>query len=230
MRLDRLLSNQTDISRQQSQRLISRGEVMLNGQPCSDPRQAVTAFDQVSLGQRIIQASRPAYYLMLNKPAGCVSATTDPQHPTVLDWLPPALQGQLHIAGRLDFNTTGLMLLTNDGNWSKRLTLPSSQIGKTYFVTTEQPITPAMRERFAEGMYFAFEDLITQPAQLEILSTFTARLTIHEGRYHQIKRMFGHFGNKVVGLHRESIGPLHLDPTLSGGDYRPLSAAEIALF
>jgi 16S rRNA pseudouridine516 synthase len=145
----------------------------------------------------------------------------------VLDLLDEPDKHELHLAGRLDFNTTGLMLITNDGVWSRRLTQPQTKIAKIYYVETEQAITPDYVEKFAEGFYFAFEKLTTQPAQLTVLGPRSARLSIVEGRYHQIKRMFGHFDNKVLRLHRESMGPLRLDPDLAPGAYRPLDAAQI---
>ena len=165
---------------------------------------------------------------VLSKPAGCVSATADPQHPTVLDLLKEPDKDKLHIAGRLGFNTTSLMIITNDGLWSGRLAQPQSLLGKTYLVETEDPIDPICVERFAQGLYFRFENLTTLPAELELLGSHQARLTLHEGRYHQVKCMFGHFNNKVTALHRERMGPLLLDPTLAPGQYRSLTPAEIA--
>jgi len=156
-----------------------------------------------------------------------VSATADPQHPTVLDLLDEPDKHELHIAGRLDFNTTGLLLITNDGQWSRRLTQPQTKLPKVYYVETEQDIGPEYAATFAAGLYFAFEDLTTQPAELELLGPRTARLSIIEGRYHQVKRMFGYFDNKVTRLHRERMGPLALDSTLAPGRYRALTDAEI---
>ena len=170
----------------------------------------------------------PARYFMLHKPAGCVSATRDPEHRTVLDLLDEPDKHELHIGGRLDFNTTGLLLITNDGQWSRRMTLPGRKLPKVYYVETEQPIEAHYAEVFARGLYFRYEDLTTLPAQLEILAPRAARLTLHEGRYHQVKRMFGHFQNKVTRLHRERMGGLALDPQLAPGQYRALSAAELA--
>ena len=167
---------------------------------------------------------------MLHKPPGCVSATQDLEHPTVLDLLNEPDQHELHIAGRLDFNTSGLMLITNDGQWSRHVTQPQTKMPKVYYVETEQEIGPEYISKFIEGVYFAFEDLTTQPAELELLGPCSARLSIVEGRYHQVKRMFGYFNNKVVLLHRESIGPLVLDSQLAPGEYRALSDQEIQLF
>ena len=104
---------------------------------------------------------------MLHKPPGCVSATRDPEHPTVLDLIQEPDKEELHIAGRLDFNTTGLMLITNDGSWSRRLTQPQTKLPKVYYVETEQDIGPEYALKFTEGLYFAFEDLTTLPAELD---------------------------------------------------------------
>jgi 16S rRNA pseudouridine516 synthase len=140
------------------------------------------------------------------------------------------LRDELHLAGRLDRASTGLLLLTNDGRWSKLVTEPLHEISKVYRVTTRDVISSETAERFAAGIYFAFEDLTTRPAVLEVLGEREALLAIHEGRYHQVKRMFHAVGNQVLSLHRESIGPLVLTDSLLPGEYRSLSAAEIACF
>ena len=228
MRLDRFLSKRPELSRQDVRRLLLEGRVRVDGQAVSDGRYEVSGFSRIELDGQVLQQGYPARYLMVHKPAGCVSATHDPQHTTVLDLLPADEREGLHIAGRLDGNTTGLLLLTNDGQWSRRLTLPGNKLPKIYQVETAEPIGPEYSETFARGIYFAFEDLTTLPARLEILGSHSARLTLVEGRYHQVKRMFGHFRNRVTRLHRESIGPIRLDPALQPGQYRPLTAEEIA--
>ncbi|MGN8261523.1 pseudouridine synthase [Pseudomonas sp. SMSB3] len=228
MRLDRFLANQPCYNRQQVRLLLAQQRVRVDHRVTTDPVAQVSQFSRVEVDQLLLQAGRPPRYLMLHKPSGCVSATHDPQHPTVLDLLPDELRDDLHIAGRLDFNTTGLMILTNDGQWSRRLTQPSTKLPKHYLVDTEDDIGAHYVARFQEGFYFAFEGLTTQPAQLDILGPRRARLAIVEGRYHQVKRMFGHFDNKVIGLHRERMGTIHLDPALQPGQFRALTAEEIA--
>ncbi|WP_053147335.1 pseudouridine synthase [Pseudomonas sp. P97.38] len=229
MRVDRFLSNLPRLNRQQVRLLLVAGRVQIDGQTVTDPHAQVREFSRVEVDDEVLQAGRPARYFMLNKPPGCVSATRDPQHPTVLDWLDEPDKDDLHIAGRLDFNTTGLMLITNDGSWSRRLTQPQTKLPKVYYVETERTITAEYADTFARGLYFAFEDLTTQPAGLTLLGPTTARLSIVEGRYHQVKRMFGHFDNKVLRLHRERMGPLLLDPALEPGQYRALGPDEISL-
>ncbi|UBM26306.1 16S rRNA pseudouridine(516) synthase [Pseudomonas sp. p1(2021b)] len=228
MRLDRFLANLPCYNRQQVRLLLAQRRVCVDGMVATDSDHEVREFSRVEVDGQVLQAGRPARYLMLHKPTGCVSATQDPQHPTVLDLLPVELRDDLHIAGRLDYNTTGLIILTNDGQWSRRLTQPKTKLPKIYQVHTEDEIGEHYADTFREGLYFAYEDLTTQPAHLEILGPRQARLAIVEGRYHQVKRMFGHFDNKVVGLHRERMGGIDLDPALAPGEYRDLTAEEIA--
>ena len=189
----------------------------------------INRFTHVELDGTVLQDT-PAVYLMLHKPAGYLSATVDPQHPTVMELIDHPSRDELHLAGRLDRASTGLLLLTNDGRWSRQVTEPIEEISKVYRVTTREVISPETAAIFAEGIYFAYEDLTTRPAVLEILAPQEALLTIHEGRYHQVKRMFHAVGNQVLSLHRESIGPLRLDETLPSGTFRHLSAEEVAFF
>jgi 16S rRNA pseudouridine516 synthase len=227
MKLSRLLSNQNGVSRKQANTLIARGQVTIDDITCRDPAREVSVFEQVAQQGRVIQAGIPAKYLMLNKPAGILSATRDPSHTTVIDLVDAYGKEDLHIAGRLDRATTGLMILTNNGHWSRRLTDPRNKKPKVYEVTTAYPITCETARRFAQGIWFEYERLTTSPALLDIVASNRARLTIYEGRYHQIKRMFHAVGNRVIGLHREKMGAIGLDPKLPAGGYRPLTQEEI---
>lgn len=232
MRLDRFLSNRPHLSRKTTRLLLQNGRVRLDGKITHDPLTRVDAFSSIETqtvegNWQYQQQGTPPCYLMLNKPAGCVSATRDAQHPTVLDWIDAPWKDQLHLPGRLDFNTTGLLLLTNDGHWSRYLSLPDSELPKTYRVTTRDPIRPETAAAFQQGIYFAYENLTTRPAELELLGKHQALLTIHEGRYHQVKRMFAAVGNKVVELHRQSIGSVVLDASLQPGQWRMLTPAEV---
>lgn len=206
-----------------------QGRVTVDGTLTRDPSVKISPMMRIQLDDQQLQGTEPRYY-MVHKPIGVVSATTDEKHPTVLSLLPESLQEGLHLAGRLDLNTTGLMLLTNDGRWSRRVTQPTAKHPKVYHVRTEDPISVEYQDVFHQGIYFAYEDLTTLPAELEILDTREARLTLYEGRYHQVKRMFGYFDNKVVGLHRERIGEVRLDSAVTSGNYRALEAAEINAF
>jgi 16S rRNA pseudouridine516 synthase len=229
MRLDRFLTRSTDFTRHEVLRLLAAQRVTVAGQTERERHREIGEFTEVALDGTVLQNKR-AVYLMLNKPAGFLSATSDPEHPTVIELLNGPLRHELHLAGRLDRASTGLLLLTNDGRWSRAVTEPDHEISKNYRVTTRDPISAETAAIFQQGIYFAFEDLTTRPAELTILSPHEAILSIHEGRYHQVKRMFHAVGNKVLSLHRESIGPLALDPNLAPGEYRALTSDEIRFF
>ncbi len=227
MRLDRFIEAQLALSARAVRHLFAERKILLNGVAVSNGRLHISAFCRVEADGRVLQAREPVY-LMMHKPHGCVSATADAKNPTVLDLIDLPARQQLHLAGRLDFNTTGLLLLTNDGNWSSKIMLPQQKTPKTYRVETKDEITADYVQKFSEGIYFRYENLTTLPAELKILSTSTAELTIYEGRYHQVKRMFGFFQNEVIALHRLSVGNLMLDDELRPGEYRHLTPAEIA--
>ena len=229
MRLDRFLTRRGTHPCKEVSRLLADGRVVVDGAVETSGLRRINRFSRIELDGEILQALE-AVYLILHKPAGYLSATTDPQHPTVMELVDHPLRDELHLAGRLDRASTGLLLLTNDGRWSKGVTEPLEEISKVYRVTTRDEISPETAEIFAAGIYFAYEDLTTRPAVLEILGGREALLTIREGRYHQVKRMFHAVGNQVLGLHRESIGPLVLDDALPPGTFRHLSAAEVAFF
>ncbi len=227
MRLDRYLANLPQGSRQQAQRWLALGSVRVDGRVIRSGQHPVTTFSNIELDNQPLQARQPRYF-MLNKPAGYLSATTDPQHPTALELLDEPERERLHIGGRLDRASTGLLLITDDGRWSRALTEPDRNIAKVYHVELEDPVHPDTARLFAAGIYFSFEQITTRPVALEQLAERRVRLRLHEGRYHQIKRMFGRFRNRVTGLHREQIGDIILDPTLAPGQYRALTREEIA--
>ena len=154
----------------------------------------------------------------------------DPEHPIVFTLLDEPLVERLHTVGRLDLDTTGLLLLTDDGQWSHRISSPKHHVAKTYRVWTADPIPQSAIAQFAEGVMLRNEKNATLPAELEIVSETEALLTIHEGRYHQVKRMFAAIGNKVEKLHREQIGSFKLGADLAEGEYRYLTPEEVALF
>ncbi|MGL6146861.1 MAG: pseudouridine synthase, partial [Plesiomonas sp.] len=134
---------------------------------------------------------------------------------------------KLHPAGRLDIDTTGLVLLTDDGQWSHRITSPRHHCEKTYLVTLADPVDASAIALFAEGVQLRSEPDLTRPAVLELLGSHQARLTITEGKYHQVKRMFAAIGNKVTALHRECVGGIALDSNLAEGEYRRLTDDEV---
>ncbi len=226
MRLDKFLSQYTNYSRSQVQQLVKAHRVTINGEPVKKADHKLGSDDQVMLDNQRIEAFS-SRYIMLHKPLGYVCANSDGEHPVVLDLLDIPRKQDLQIAGRLDIDTTGLVLLTDDGQWNHRITAPKQECTKIYLVSTADPINEAAIQLFAHGVQLHGEKNLTLPAQLEILDSHTARLQIHEGKYHQVKRMFAAMGNRVVQLHRERIGSIQLDPMLAPGEYRALTAAEI---
>lgn len=226
MRLDRYLSKYQGLSRKTILNQLQLRQISVDGQVILDRHFEVNQFSKISLEGRLIEPQQ-ALYIMLHKPAGILSATEDPIHPTAIDLIDINNTNNLHIAGRLDRATTGLLILTNDGKWSRQLTEPKQKIPKKYWVETEFDISNETAVRFQEGIYFDYEGLTTSPAEIEIITTKTCYLTIYEGRYHQVKRMFKAIGNRVVKLHREKMGEIVLDKHLKPGDFRALSQTEI---
>ncbi|MEH0834996.1 16S rRNA pseudouridine(516) synthase RsuA [Pectobacterium cacticida] len=228
MRLDKFLSQHLGISRSlvarelRAQRVTVDGDVVKSGAFKLSPEHQVE-FD----GNPLEQLNGPRYF-MLNKPQGYVCSTDDPDHPTILYFMDVPVAHKLHAAGRLDIDTTGLVLLTDDGQWSHRITSPKHECEKTYLVTLEQPLAEDTAARFSAGVQLHNEKDLTKPATLEQVSEHVVRLTIGEGRYHQVKRMFAAVGNRVVALHRERIGDIYLDSQLEPGAYRALRDEEIA--
>ncbi|PKE31659.1 16S rRNA pseudouridine(516) synthase RsuA [Rahnella sp. AA] len=228
MRLDKFLSQQLGVSRAlvlrelRNKRVTVDGEIVKTGSMKISPEQRVE-FD----GNVLDQITGPRYF-MLNKPQGYVCSTDDPDHPTVLYFLEEPVAYKLHAAGRLDIDTTGLVLMTDDGQWSHRITSPRHHCEKTYLVTLENPLADDTAAQFEAGVQLHNEDSLTKPAKLEQIEENLVRLTISEGRYHQVKRMFAAVGNRVVALHRERIGEIVMDEDLEPGQYRPLTEQEIA--
>lgn len=225
-RLDKFLSSQTPLSRSMARKAILAGHVSVNGQVMKDSASKIAATDAVRYQGQLLEPAQPRY-IMLHKPGGVVCATEDGNHPTVIDLLAEPWRFDLHVAGRLDIDTTGLVLLTDDGDWSHRVTSPRHKQPKCYQLTTAEPLQPEWCERFAEGIPLEGDEKPTLPALLEILDSHHALLTLQEGRYHQVKRMLGAMGNRVVSLHRRSIGNVPLDENLPAGGYRSLTPAEV---
>ena len=229
MKLDRLVAKHDSMGRNRAKALIAAGRVKVAGEAILKMDHEVDRFTAVELDGMRINAPERRLHIMLHKPIGVVSATVDAEHQTVIDLIDDPDKASLHLVGRLDRNTSGLMLLTNDGRWSKALMDPDRKVPKVYLVETSDPIPPEAVAKFADGFYFHTEDLTTRPAHLEILGERLARLTIHEGRYHQVKRMFHRIENRVVKLHRESVGSITLPEDLAPGEWRMLEPTEIKL-
>lgn len=228
MRLDKFISQQLEISRAIAGRLIRSGTVSINLVITKHSAYKLHPRDAVAYQGRVITPSQGPRYFMLHKPQGYICATEDPQYPTILDFIDEPMGGKLHAAGRLDKDTTGLVLLTDDGQWSHRITSPRRHCDKVYRVTLAEPLTETVQQQFAAGLRLQGESAPLHPAQLLIKGENLAELTIHEGRYHQVKRMFAAVGNHVTALHRQQIGAITLDLDLQPGEYRRLSESEIA--
>lgn len=232
-RIDRYISKKLNINRRDIKLMLAQGRIVINREIIREIATIVEEFDRVVVDGELLQ-DKAAVYIMMNKPIGVVSATKDEIHKTVIDLLPAALLSDngvrydLHIVGRLDLNTTGLLLLTNDSRWSRKLMSPEEKVNKVYQVTLENDLNAEVVSAFSKGMYFSFEDITTLPAKLTILTGRVAEVTLMEGKYHQIKRMFGRFRNPVLALHRSSIGHLSLDENLAAGESRELTSDEVS--
>lgn len=227
MRLDKFLSQQLGISRALILRELRANRVTIGGEVVKSGSYKLQPDDEVAYeGNPLKQIFGPRYY-MLNKPEGYVCSTDDPINPTILYFMDEPMAEKLHAAGRLDMDTTGLVLLTDDGQWSHRVTSPRHHCEKTYLVTLDQPLADDTAAQFTAGVQLHGEKELTKPAVLEKIEESLVRLTITEGRYHQVKRMFAAVGNHVVALHRERIGKIELDLDLEPGEYRVLTQQEI---
>ncbi|MCR5250025.1 MAG: 16S rRNA pseudouridine(516) synthase [Lachnospiraceae bacterium] len=224
MRLDKYLADMHMGSRSEVKQLIRAGKVRLRGAVEKDPGAAVGEGDAVECEGRVLE-HRKNFYYMLNKPAGILSATEDRNQKTVLDLFPEKLRRGLYPVGRLDKDTVGLLLITDDGALGHRLLSPAHHVDKRYFLRCDLPVTEEDAECFAKGMTLA-DGTELMPASLE-LSADGAVITIREGKYHQIKRMFAARGKEVVYLKRLSMGSLVLDPNLAEGEWRELTEEEI---
>ncbi|MBQ4832699.1 16S rRNA pseudouridine(516) synthase RsuA [Pseudoalteromonas sp. MMG010] len=227
-RLDKFISHLAELPRSKARAAIKRQDVSVNDE-------TVTAFDfQIKAQDSVVfQGEQLAFlgkrYFMLHKPAGYVCANVDELHPTVFDLLDEPNMADFHIAGRLDIDTTGLVLITNDGDWSHRITSPKHQKLKTYLVETLEPLTSQALTQLREGVQLHNEKELTRPAIADALESYSLRLSISEGKYHQVKRMLAAVGNKVVELHREQVANIVLDENLQSGEYRALTDAEIKI-
>jgi 16S rRNA pseudouridine516 synthase len=227
MKLDRLLAKHRFQGRSAAHAHIAAGHVRVNGRPCTNNHAEISRFDEVLQNAQAVQPAHYALYLMLHKPIGYLSATADGAHPTVLSLVAHPLAHELHLAGRLDRSTSGLVLLTNDGRWSKALMHPESEVEKVYLVTTARPIPEDADYRFAKGIMLYPEHRLSRPARLERLSPRQARVTLHEGRRHQVKRMFFALGTPLTALHRQRIGPYELPASLQEGQWQAVEPSLI---
>ena len=225
MRLDKYLSEMGAGTRSELKKAVRAGRVSVNGQRAKDASIQVSEKDEICLDGNRIVYERFVYYMM-NKPAGVISATEDARERTVLDLIEGQQRKGLFPVGRLDRDTEGLLLITNDGELAHRLLSPAHHVDKVYFARLDGPVGEAERRMFAEGLKVD-ETLTAMPALLEIPEAADeVKVTIREGKYHQIKRMFEAVGREVLYLKRLSMGPLALDESLPAGAYRRLTEQE----
>lgn len=225
-RLDKLAASAFNISRAQAQNAVRKGLVSVGGEVCRSPEKKFPENSELSMGG-VTGAYEKYVYIMMDKPEGYLSATEDTRDPTVTELLPEELtRRRLGICGRLDKDTTGLLLITDDGELNHRLTSPRYHLDKVYIAGTDRPAGEDDVRAFAEGMDLG--DFTARPARLEILDDdgMTCRVTISEGKFHQIKRMFAQRGIEVLSLRRVAMGGILLDDTLGPGGFRRLTQAE----
>lgn len=228
MRLDKFLAHQLQLSRSIVHKELKAGVVIINDNVIKSGAYTLTERDIVYYrGNRMTLKSTKRYF-MLHKPSGYICSTQDEDYPSFLNLIDEPMVHKLHAAGRLDVNTTGLVLVTDDGQWSHRITSPKHHYEKAYLVTLSAPITHQMIKQFAVGVQLKGERKLTKPARLIAGDEYHARVLLQEGRYHQIRRMFVAVGNHVEKLHRVCIGALCLD--IDKGKYRALTEQEVALF
>lgn len=230
MRLDKFIAENTGLTRSQAAKELKAGLITVNGEIVKAGAIKISQQDEIYYDGERLEWVETGQYFMLNKPQGYVCSHDDGDYPTVFQFFDYPLSSRLHTAGRLDVDTTGLVLLTDDGKWSHRITSPKHHCEKTYLVTLADPIEDFYAPKLREGILLRGEKTPTLPAEMEILDDYNLNLTISEGRYHQVKRMFAALGNKVVALHRWRIGEIILDETLEEGEFRALNKQEIGGF
>jgi len=236
MRLDKFICKSTELTRSEAKKVLKSGEVRVNGEVAKNPAMQVHENNTIDIDGQIL-AARGSRYFMLHKVADTICSNVDEGYPSVLHFLEVDKAFDLHIAGRLDADTTGLVLITDDGRWSHNVISPKKDCQKVYRVWLRNPISVEesvdLIEQFSQGIQLQGESSLTKPAILTLVTDTDVDnevlLTITEGKYHQVKRMFAAVGNRVVGLHREEIGTVKLGD-LAPGEWRTLTEDEIMLF
>ncbi len=242
MRLDKFICKSTELTRNEAKKVLKSGEVRVNGEVAKNAAMQVHENNTITIDGRQLTARGSRYYI-LHKVVDSICSNVDEVYPSVLNFIEVDRAFDLHIAGRLDADTTGLVLITDDGRWSHNVISPKKHCQKTYRVWLRSEIDDdklaELVTRFEQGLQLQGEDSLTRPAILERVEVddlideqcykSEVLLTITEGKYHQVKRMFAAVGNRVIGLHREQVGGIKLDG-LEPGEWRALTEDEIALF
>ena len=227
MRLDKYLCKSTDLTKPEAIECIHNGKVNVNSETVTDESTQVHESNTILLNGTLLKL-RGFRYLLMHKPAGTICSNIDEAYPSLFNYIEIEKASELHIAGRLDADTTGLVLITDDGRWSFNITLPTKSCKKVYRVTLSRDIKDDVADKFKAGIQLQGEQKPTRPAELEVITSKEVLLTITEGKFHQVKRMFAAVGNRVVGLHREQIGDVCLD--VEAGQWRYLTQAEVDSF
>tara|TARA_B110000037_G_C16947594_1_gene435406 strand:- start:12 stop:710 length:699 start_codon:yes stop_codon:yes gene_type:complete len=227
MRLDRFVCKSTEYTRSEAVQCIHNGQLKVNGDTITDEAAQVHENNTITLNGTLLK-TRSFRYLLMHKPSGTICSNADGAYPSLFNSLEIEKVSELHVAGRLDADTTGLVLITDNGRWTFDIITPANNCQKVYRVGLSRDLTEGLIERFKSGFQLQGESKLTLPANLQILGPKEARLTITEGKYHQVKRMFSAVGNRVISLHREKIGEISLDVPL--GDWRFLTNDEVQSF
>ncbi len=230
MRLDKYLTQCTELTRSLATVAIRQGRVRVNEKVIKSGSLKINELEDTVLlnGQSLKDKIGPRYF-MLHKPAGYICANSDNEHDVVFDLLTNEINlHKLHTVGRLDIDTTGLVLISDDGQWSHAITSPKHHQNKCYRVWLSEPLVEDAEQQIKTGIMLRDEKHPTKPGTLERINDTEVVLTISEGRYHQVKRMFAALGNRVEQLHRHSVGDVSLDESLEEGQYRALTAQEVS--
>jgi 16S rRNA pseudouridine516 synthase len=225
MRLDQRIAKFSAYSRSEAKKQIRLGAVLVDGILETNPAKHVDYEQSIHLHDQLLEG-QAFVYLMLHKPDGFVSAHSDSENPTIFSLIDLPYKQSLTIAGRLDKDTTGLLLLSNDGQWAHRIMSPRHKQAKVYRVHLAEAINTTQKTALEKGVLLRGETHPTRPAIVEMLDEHCIRLTIYEGKYHQVKRMLAAVGNHVTALHREQIGTIILDEQLASGKWRYLQKDE----
>lgn len=227
MRLDKFICKSTELTKDEAVRCIHLGEVSVNNEVIIDEAIQVHENNEIILNGQILK-TRKFRYVLVHKPLNTVCSNVDEAYPSLFNSIDIERASELHVAGRLDVDTTGLVLVTDDGRWTFNIIRPVMQCKKVYRVGLSRAITDDLICAFKKGIQLQGESKLTLPAEIEIINPNEVLLTITEGRYHQVKRMFAAKGNKVVSLHREKIGSISLDVGI--GEWRYLTSNEVESF
>ena len=227
MRLDKFVCKSTELSKKDAIQCIQNGDVCVNGDITINEATQVHENNTILFNGVTLKA-RAFRYILLHKPAGTICSNIDEVYPSLFNGLDIDHASELHIAGRLDADTTGLVLITDDGRWSFHITQPVNDCRKVYRVTLSRALGDDVAMKFKQGIQLQGEQGLTRPAELVNVSPREVLLTITEGKFHQVKRMFAAVGNRVVGLHREKIGEVQLDVDV--GQWRYLTEEEVRSF